>query len=612
MPIHCHWRILCLALISLSFANHCLGQSPNSPQSTAKLVESVSKQLQDYQAQSEPDPRPLRVVYFHPSDVEPLKDCRQRLTRILLDVQSFYRDEMKRVGFGARSFDLEVIDGKLRMHFVRGQGKASDYTYESGGEVQREIATALKDQFDPSHEHVLCINGMCTSRDDGSYFFYSPYYGSGSARNGLCHAADCELMDTLHYKNTAEKIRYTEHNGTRTQSLADYSCLYIGGIAHELGHAFGLLHKRQKPWEKQRLGTALMGSGNYTYRHELRGKKGSFLTLDTAMQLASHPLFSGSRHGLDVPVKSKLEDLQFEQDGKSLIVRGKLSANIPAYSAIVFTNPDIAKGWHKHDYDSLTWVSGINDDRFEVKTRIHQPGRNGLKLRFCHLNGMKSNFKFEYEVDQNGSPQADSLNNDWRVQQAEQAYLDGNRKQAKLLATKNLPLVSDAPSKAKLKHLVELVDGITLIAPIDVNEDTAALSRLQWASAKVGWGRPARDQYYIDRNVKDAVFLESADEFFPRGLYAHAPSRYVFELNGKWKTFAATAALQKGTSIGSGIFRVMGDGKLLHETKLLSGTNTEKIRVNVESVQKIELAIDSGKPGNAQCWTIWGNPTLSR
>ena len=201
--------------------------------SGSELADSISQRLSDYQKDADIAERPLRVVYFHPADVTPFKDYEQRLTRIMLDIQEFYRSEMKRNGFGPKTFPLEMVDGKLLLHVVKGGNPAETYTKNSGDLVEREIAAAVAAKFKPADEHMLVVNAMCKKADDGSYTFHAPYHGRGGAKSGVCHVADCELMDTLHFKETEKRIKYTEMNGTRNQTLADFSCLYIGGIAHE-------------------------------------------------------------------------------------------------------------------------------------------------------------------------------------------------------------------------------------------------------------------------------------------------------------------------------------------------------------------------------------------
>ena len=80
-------------------------------------------------------------------------------------------------------------------------------------------------------------------------------------------------------------------------SLGKHNSIFIGGMAHELGHALGLPHCRGSADEAQ-LGTALMGSGNRTFGDEIRGEgRGTFLSRAHALRLASHPQFSNSLQG---------------------------------------------------------------------------------------------------------------------------------------------------------------------------------------------------------------------------------------------------------------------------------------------------------------------------
>ncbi|MBC8352542.1 MAG: NPCBM/NEW2 domain-containing protein [Planctomycetes bacterium] len=583
------------------------------PASAPDLAKAISKRLDDHLENAEIAERPLRVVYFHPADVKPFEDYEERLTRIVLDIQEFYRGEMKRNGFGPKTFPLEMANNNLVLHVVKGKRPADDYTKDSGDQVEGEIEQALAQKFDLASEHVLVVNAMCKKREDGSYLFHAPYHGSGGAKSGICHVADCELMDTLHFKETEKRIRYTEMNGTRDQTLADFCCLYIGGIAHELGHAFGYQHNTQKPWERMLRGTALMGAGNYTYRHELRGRRGSFMTFATSMQLASHPLFTNTRTGLDQSPETKIEELKFSQQGRSLVVTGKIDTEIEAYAVIGFTNPQIEKGWLNRDYDSLTWNCEVKDGEFSIVAKINKPGRSGLKIRFCHLNGKQSSFKFEYAIDDKGVPSAASLNDDWQVQRVELTYLNGDREEATRLATNSLPNVTDDKAKAKLEHVAYLTAERKPIELAEVKANEAHLSESQWQAAAVGWGKPARDQYYSDSSIRDGVFLELGNTFYDRGLYAHAPSRYEFDLSGSWKKFEATAGLQKGVAErGSGIFIIKGDGQVLYTSKLLKGNATDAIQLDVGGVESLELIVESGKQGNGNCWTIWGGAKVTR
>ena len=59
-------------------------------------------------------------------------------------------------------------------------------------------------------------------------------------------------------------------------------------------------------------------------------------------------------------------------------------------------------------------------------------------------------------------------------------------------------------------------------------------------------------------------------KFYDKGLYAHSPSEFVFDLNERWKTFTATIGLLDGAhKQGSAMFVVRGDDKMLYQSPLL-------------------------------------------
>ena len=605
------WRLGAMLLLLAACEECAVAQVQRLPQ--AELSEKILSRLEKYHAEAAHEKRPVRVAYFHPSDIAPLEGYQERISRIMLDVQNFYQAEMKERGFGERVFPLELADGKLKLHVVKGKDPAEQYSRQSGDKVEAELRAALAGTVDFRRDVVLVFNGMCKQLDSGKRLFYAPYYGRGGAGNGFCHVADCEVMDTLHYENTKEKIHYTEANGTRNQSLGQFSSLYIGGVAHELGHALSLPHNRQKPWEKQRQGTALMGSGNYTFRDDLRGGDGSFLTFATCIRLAGHPLFTDSRHGLEVAIDSELEDVKFSTRGTTLLIEGKLKTNVEAYAVIAYTNPAIEKGWQNNDYDALTWVSDVDDGRFGIAAKIHEPGQSGLKLTFCHLNGKKTSFRYEYGVNDKGEPNATDLDGQHQLRRIETIYLAGRHAEAAQLAAQAVPDFKETAFEPKLRLVTELVKKREFGEPGEVAGDAAYLSDLKWESAAVGWGQPARDQY-DSPDHEYSIFLQLGDKFYPHGLYAHAPSSYVYKLDKRWTKFLATAGLQKDVgSIGTAIFIVKCDGEVKFRSDFIrGGEKAVDVDVDVRGVDELELIVESGKQGNARCWSIWADARLTR
>ena len=63
----------------------------------------------------------LYVVYFNPAGRRCLPGYRERLDRVMTEVQTWYRDEMERNGFGPMTFPLERDEqGRLIVHVVNG------------------------------------------------------------------------------------------------------------------------------------------------------------------------------------------------------------------------------------------------------------------------------------------------------------------------------------------------------------------------------------------------------------------------------------------------------------------------------------------------------------
>jgi hypothetical protein len=583
------------------------------------LAPSLQQRLDAFHADAPDNDETLRLVYFHPKDTKPQKDYQARIERIVLDIQDFLDTEMKRIGFDTRPHPHEKDDkGKLIHHHLAGKDASIGYTYANGGKVRRELEEALDGPIDFDNDFVLVFGGMCKKQGENRYFFHSPYYGDGSSnhRRGLCYAADCELLDTQNLKKTDEKIVYREHQGEFTRNLADFNSLYIGGIAHELGHGLSLPHNGEWPSQRAELGTALMGSGNFTYRKERwSNNKGSFMTPASATRLAAHPLFTGSDRARNTPAKYENPELNFKAEGQSLTVSGKVDASPEALAVILYSDPEGGS-----DYDAKTWVTEVKDGAFTLTADSHQPGPHELRLTLVHMNGATTTLTMPYLTDEKGHPSTGSLTAVWNLRAAERLFLAGKIDEAVKLAAAALENNPGEPAAAKLQHLITLADPPKPQALTDITADTVFLSDLVWSAAETEWGKPTRNQYFIGGPVRDAVFLELANGFHPKGLYAHATSRYTFDLDGQWKTFEATVGLQVGAAAHTGAqFIVKGDGQTLFTSNKLTGPETQKITASVDGVQILELIAQPGAPEdtppgfpeNGGCWTIWASPRHS-
>jgi hypothetical protein len=598
--------LLCISLILFL-------TSRQTPAANKKEVSEMRGKIASYHKHAPASRRKLILVYFHPNDIPPLKNYDKRVKRIILDIQNFYRAEMQRNGFGKSVFELERENtGEPLIHVVKGHKNNSEYGYNSGLEIRAEVQEALGADTPLDHNFVLIFNGLCDRDPNGTYFLHAPYYGQGNSDqiSGLCHTADCELLDPLQLTNTTHWVVCREHTGQFRQTLADFNTKYLGGTAHELGHGLSLPHNKANRYESQ-FGTALMGAGNYTYRQELRHKKGTFLSQASATRLASHPLFTHSDFNRELQPSCRWKNLTFKTTSRIIIIDGEVAASPQGYAAIAYFDP--ADGYL--DYDAPTAVAPIKNGKFKIYGEWPNTCGGELRVLVCHLNGATSMVRIPVKLNNQKLPDSTMLTDAWHLQEVEHLLYTGQPATALTKAKEYLPTVKDKNIAAKLKHVKNIIrPAASHPAPTAISAKSATLSDLQWISAEVGWRTPTRNHYFFDADEQHAVFLELGNNiFYPKGLYAHAPSSYVFNLGSKFKKFTATVGLQKGVSDKSEvIFKLFGDGKLLYKSQPLHDTQTAQVEADISMVNKLKLTTESTKSDNSFCWSIWGNPRISR
>ena len=596
-------RLLILAVALPAFA------VPEDHEGRA-MVQEAQRLIAAYHAGQPPSHALLRVVCFVPADREPLPAYAERLDRVMNDVSGFYRDGLRRFGLETAGLPLERKDGKLVLHLVRGKSPAGEYHFESGDRTASEIRQALKGTVDMEREHVLVFYALCRQEPDGRYVFDAPYYGGGSQRGGLCHAADCELLDPLLLTETKKKIVYTEHYYPRVEErVARFNTKYLGGAAHELGHAFGLPHDDGSGPE-QGFGSSLMGGGNLAYRQETWGRgPPAYLARASALQLASHPLFTGSDRGRWDDAGRGFETLSFGTNGGALTIRGTVAGAVPPYGAIAYAWPTN----QATDHRARTFPVVLKEGAFTLALEGLRPDTYHLKLASLHANGATTVQSFGLRFDAAGAPDAAALNAAWIVNRAEQAVLHAEPQAREWLNDAALAAAPTAEAGRQLRLLRSILDPAAPFDPAAVAGDSAWLSDAAWTEAKVGWGGIARNHFWFDAQFQSGAFLTLGGRFYDKGLYAHAPARHVFALDGKWKTFSAVVGLRDGAHAqGSAVFTVRGDGRELHRSRMLRVGEQESVSVDIAGVKKLTLETEGGEGHNHNSWAIWVEPKVSR
>jgi hypothetical protein len=609
LPTFLSTAVALLSLHAPAFAQ-APAEDPGAP-ARAEIAPKVTAARAILDAWQAKDPeraeRKLHIVLWTPNDREPAPAYRERLTKILKDIQGFYAREMERVGFGPRTIKLDFApDGLLNIHLVRGAGPYADYKTESGSQIRAECAPVLKQAgIIPDQETIVIFCNMANwDAEKRKVSQNSPYYAGGTNRSGTAWQVDSPI---LNLDSLTDKGNHVDDGQYGHISLGRYNSIFIGGICHELGHALTLPHCRERADERAAFGTALMGSGNRSYGEELRGEsKGSFLSLAHAMQLASHPIFCGSVKGMTMKPNVAPTEIAIAQNGKGFTYSARVVAEPPVYGVIAYMDPEGGD-----DYDATT-ATAVPDaeGRFTLDCQALRAGRGGeLRIVYLQANGVPSGFlsgtpfRYAYKVGPDGTADISAARLGLVFEPFFAALNAKNRDAAAAVLT-NPKLTGDALAQRIGKRLLEPKQ----LAPADVAAGVKSipLSDLKAAHEETGYGAPVRDRLPGENGL-----LRSGGSVFEHGFYAHAPARHEWELDGSWKTLAGQFGIAAGQN-GSVEGIIEGDGKVLWTSPKIKGRGPVTFNVPLEGVKKLTLKTTDAGDGSRGDWALWLEPLLAR
>lgn len=370
---------LSLAVLSLFLFSGSLAAAPANPPVPDVLKDRISLQKSAYQ---------LNIVYFLGNDVEPVPDYERRLSELMLYVQQFYGKEMKRNGYGARSFGMDM-KSRDRVNFIvyKAKNPASAYPYDNGGgwKAAQEMEEYFKNNpGTKKSQHTLYI--MPTWNTDG----YGPKNPGGVPFYGLgksCFALDYPAFDIKHMgQNTKEGRLLTK---------------WYGGLTHELGHGLNLPHNHATKSDEAKYGTALMGAGNYTF-----GSKPTFLTEASCALLDACEVFSSSKSTQFYQGKPEVEtkEVSISFKDNKILISGKFSSPVTVKS-LNFYVQDTPYAVNQ-DYETLSFTKRLKQKSGKFAMTIDRDELIGLtknefrvSLRFILENGNHKQFDYIFYKD---------------------------------------------------------------------------------------------------------------------------------------------------------------------------------------------------------------------
>jgi len=597
---------LAISVIFTLIAHTCSAQpTPLNTTFSKSAIVAAEQAIKPYTSGPETGAKVVKVVYFHGNDRPPMPHWEERLNRILADVSKFYQEAFSKYGIKNKGVPFIRSHNKYEIILVQGDSASNNYNTDAGERIKNEISKKASGKIDLSTDHILVFSALCNKRPDSTYVFHSPYWGTGSNLQGICLVADHEFLDSKLLTDTVHRMKFSEMAiAFKECSVAEFNSWYIGGIAHEMGHMFGLPHDNGNPSELAAGEISLMGQfGSRYFRGYLwGGKKSSVISAAGIMQLISHPAFTGHANSRQF-VQA---DVQDDDEDEVLIVKN-LNKGILIKKAI----PTIHR-----PYACYTLLRTVDLNEYFNQSAIQTlEDGNELYIRFGKLPGgiytvgivliypdgstlLRKEFFF--------------VGSDGMALAFDGPLMTGVNMKA--LHDRLLTEVQTAETELKLKILKGLI-GPNPASPADPKTTTGNrlfLSDAKWETARVGYQQPARNYYTIE--AERTFFLENQGKIYDKGLFAHAPSVYSFNLDKKWKTFAAIAACRDDLieDVGPVRFTVWGDGKLLYTSPVITTGQQTPVKIDVSQVKLLELKAESTAENNAHCWSVWLNPIVER
>jgi hypothetical protein len=168
--------------------------------------------------------------------------------------------------------------------------------------------------------------------------------------------------------------------------------------------------------------------------------------------------------------------------------------------------------------------------------------------------------------------------------------------------------------KTVARKLVQTLQNTAKPMPADAAPEMVELplGDAQATRAEVGWLKPAANR--IPLNAEVASPLLDSGGIFATGLFAHSPSRYVYQLGGKWNHLRGQAGIHtdfQNRAFGV-VFVIRADGREVFRSGSVRGSEHPRYDIDVTGINTLELIVEKAGKQNGGNWALWLDPTLFR
>lgn len=143
-----------------------------------------------------------------------------------------------------------------------------------------------------------------------------------------------------------------------------------------------------------------------------------------------------------------------------------------------------------------------------------------------------------------------------------------------------------------------------VVAPAAPDGDVV-LSHHKWISATSGWMSPT-----VDLSVGGASPISVLGQVHPTGLGVASPSAVRYYLGDKCSRLTATVGIDDavrnvGPDGGTSTFQVIGDGRVLFDSGVLTRDDTRQADIDLTGVRVLDLVVGDGGDGGYNDRADW-------